>query len=268
MNSWQSLDDELDAWRACDRQATLWWRDDDACRESAALTRMLEIAQAAEVPLALATIPALLEPSLLAAVGATEVATIVQHGYAHRNHAPPGARNWELGADRPVGLTVTELAQGRAALEKSFASRFVPVLVPPWNRIDAEVIAQLPSAGFLGLSTFGPRAAPFPIPGLAQCNAHIDLIAWRRDRAFIGVASAIDRIVEHLRMRREGSVDPLEPTGMLTHHLDLGDAAWQFMADLLPRTRAHGALWLDVDAVFGGGWGTLGAARLPSEREQ
>ena len=144
MTSWKQLDDELDAWRACDRRATLWWRDDDACRDSAALRRLLEIAHEAEVPVALATIPALLEPSLVAAVAGTGVATIVQHGFAHLNHAPPGARNWELGAHRPVELTVGELTQGRAALEKSCGSRFVPVLVPPWNRIDADVIARLP----------------------------------------------------------------------------------------------------------------------------
>ena len=268
MSSWQPLEDELDAWHACGRQATLWWRDDDACRDSDALGRLLEIAHAAEVPVALATIPALLEPSLVAAVARTGVATIVQHGYAHLNHAPPGARNWELGAHRPVALTIDELTQGRAALENAFGSRFSPVLVPPWNRIGADVIAGLPAAGFRGLSTFGPRAALCPIPELVQCNTHIDLIAWRRDRAFIGVAAAINRVVEHLRARREGSVDPLEPTGILSHHLDLGDAAWQFIADLLPRLRAHGALWLDVDAVFGGRWDTLGAARLPSQREQ
>jgi len=84
-----------------------------------------------------------------------------------------------------------------------------------------------------------------------QCNAHVDLIAWRRDRAFIGAEAAIDRLVAHLRSRREGAVDAAEATGILTHHLDLDAAAWQFLADLFARTRRHGgAKWLDVDAVF------------------
>ena len=252
MSCWRRLDEELDAWSACGRQAMLWWRDDDACRDSAALTRLIDIAQAAGVPVALAAIPAVLEPSLIAAVARASVATVVQHGYAHFNHAPPGARSWELGAHRPVALTLAELAVGFGDLQRSFGERFAPVLVPPWNRIDAAVIAELSAAGFRGLSTFGPRATPSPTPGLLQCNTHVDIIAWRRDRAFIGIAAAIDRTVEHLRSRREGNgnVDPQEPTGLLTHHLDLGDAAWQFLADFLPRTRAHGALWLDVDAVF------------------
>ena len=251
MSVWETLDAELEQWRAGDRPATLWWRDDDACRDTAALGRMFAIAETEEVPVTLATIPALLEPSLVAAVAKTRFVGIVQHGYAHRNYAPPGARNWELGAHRPMALIVTELAEGRAALATHFGSRFLPVIVPPWNRIDAEGVAQLPSAGFLGLSSFAPRGVACPVPGIEQVNAHVDLIAWKRGRAFIGVASAINRIVEHLRMRREGSVDPAEPTGLLTHHLDLGPDAWQFVADLVPRTRAHGARWLDVNAVFG-----------------
>jgi len=153
-----------------------------------------------------------------------------------------------------VAQAVAELAQGRAGLERSFGPGFTPVLVPPWNRIDPQVIERLPDAGFLGLSTFGARAALHPLPGLVQCNAHVDLIAWRRERAFIGVEAAIDRLVLHLKARREGAVDPAEPTGMLTHHLDLDAAAWQFLAELFSHTREHGAaVWLDVDAIFGTG---------------
>jgi hypothetical protein len=251
VRAWQRLDAELDAWRASGRRVDLWCRDDDACRDSPALRQLLEIAQGAGIPVALAVIPALAEPGLVAAVAQARFATVVQHGYAHRNHAPPGARNWELGTHRPVAQTLAELATGRASLERSFGSRFRPVLVPPWNRIDPQVIARLPEAGLVGLSTFGPRAAVHPIPGLVQCNAHLDLISWRRERAFIGVEAAIERLVAHLESRRAGAVDVAETTGILTHHLDLDAAAWQFLADLVARTRDHGAAtWLDVDAIF------------------
>ncbi len=252
MSAWQRLDAELDLWRAAGRRADLWCRDDDASRDSPALDRLLERARDAEIPVALAVIPALVEPGLVDAVAQARVATVVQHGYAHRNHAPPGARNWELGMHRPVTRTLAELAAGRASLESRFGRRFRPVLVPPWNRIDPLVVERLPDAGFAGISTFGPRAAAHPVSGLLQCNTHVDLIAWRRDRAFIGVAAAIDRLVAHLESRRQGAVDPAEPTGILTHHLDLDAAAWEFLADLFARTRDHGAAtWLDVDAVFG-----------------
>ena len=251
MSAWRPLDDELDAWRAAGRRATLWCRDDDASRESSALHRLLEIAHAAGVPVALAVIPAALERDLVEIVARSEVATVVQHGYAHRNYAPPPSRKWELGNHRPVGATLAELEQGLGALRRSFGRRFSPVLVPPWNRIDAGVVARLAEVGFQGLSCLGPRSAARPVPGIAQCNVHVDLIAWRRERAFVGVEAAVERLVEHLRARRGGSVDASEPSGVLTHHLDMSAAGWQFLADLMARTREHGAQWLDARAVFG-----------------
>ena len=251
MSAWQKLDDELDAWRAAGRRATLWCRDDDACRDSAALRRLLEIAHGAGVPVALAVIPAALEKSLVEAVTRSDIATVVQHGYAHRNYALPQSRKWELGSHRPVGTTLAELEQGLGALRLGFGERFSAVLVPPWNRIDAGVAARLVEAGFHGLSCLGPRSAARPVPGIAQCNVHVDLIAWRRERAFIGVDAAVERLAEHLRARREGSVDASEPSGILTHHLNMSAAGWRFLADLMARTRERGALWLDARAAFG-----------------
>jgi len=255
VTSWQRLERELDAWRDEHRRPTLWCRDDDACGDTPALRRLLQIAHAADIPVALAVIPAALEPGLVDALEASSrTATVVQHGYAHRNHAPPGARNWELGAHRPVAAIVAEIELGRIRLQQSFGTRYSPVLVPPWNRIDPELIAHLPDMGMQGLSVFGPRPAPCAVPGIVQCNTHVDLVDWRRDRAFIGVDRAIDRLVGHLQARRDGSVDAAEPSGILTHHLVLDDAAWQFLADLAERTRAHGAAeWLDVRAAFGAG---------------
>ena len=86
-----------------------------------------------------------------------------------------------------------------------------------------------------------------------QCNTHVDLIAWRRDRAFIGVEAAVDRLVAHLAARRAGTVEPEEPTGILTHHLDFDAAPWPFLAELFARTREHGAAtWVDVGTAFAG----------------
>lgn len=258
-NGWQRLARELDAWRDSGRRATLWCRDDDACRDSAALRRLLGIARDMQIPVALAAIPAALEASLADAVTASELATVVQHGYAHRNQAPAGARKWELGAHRPVSAIVAELDEGRAVLARVFGERFAPVLVPPWNRIAPEVVRQLPDAGFRGLSTFGPRPGTHPAPGLLQCNTHVDLIAWRSGRVFVGEDRATERLVEHLKARREGAADPAEPSGLLAHHLDLDEAGWRFLADLMARTRGHAAAeWLDVRAAF-----DLGGARAP-----
>jgi len=157
-----------------------------------------------------------------------------------------------LSAHRPLLESVTELTRGRVCLARDFGPRFAAVLVPPWNRIDPDVVTRLPDAGFSGLSTFGPRSSPHPTSGISQSNTHVDLVAWRRGRGFIGVDAAIDRLVGHLQARRRASADAAEPTGILTHHLDLSDAAWEFLAELIKRTRVHGATaWLDVHQVFG-----------------
>ncbi|MEO5772360.1 MAG: hypothetical protein ABIQ29_09865, partial [Burkholderiaceae bacterium] len=206
-----------------------------------------QLASTNEVPVAVAAIPAELDPSLVDAVARCAQVTVVQHGYAHRNHAPPGARKCELGVHRPSEVVIAELAIGMEILERAFAERFSALLVPPWNRIDAAVTAQLPTARLHGLSTFGSRSAVQPVPGIVQCNTHVDLIAWRKDRAFIGADAAIDQLVGHLSARREGGVDAGEPTGILTHHLNFEPAAWEFLALLVARTRQHeAAIWLDV----------------------
>ena len=244
---WQRLDAELRAWRDARRTATLWLRDDDAGSDSPALRRLLRIAQTYRVPVCVAAIPDDADRSLVEAIHRTPQADVAQHGYAHRNHAPAGARSAELGAERDLQVRLDELRLGNERLRELFAARLVPVLVPPWNRIGDDLLPHLARAGFVGLSRFGPRGAAEAAPGLTEVNAHVDPIAWRRDAAFVGDASAIDRLVTHLRDRREGRCDADEPTGVLTHHLALPDAAWRFLDALLARTRAHPAVeWCSV----------------------
>jgi hypothetical protein len=250
MSTWQALDAELALWRTLGRQPTFWCRDDDASRDSPPLQQLLEIAERAALPIALATIPAALERSLVAAAAHSRFATVIQHGYAHRNHAPPAERKMELGPHRNAEAAVVELVRGADTLMRGFAHRFVAVLVPPWNRIADSIVAKLPAAGFCGLSTLGPRKTRWPAQGLMQCNTHVDLIAWRHDRAFIGVDAAIDRTVAHLQALRKGDADADEPTGILTHHLDMSAPGWDFLVELVARTREQGAAWIDVRAAF------------------
>jgi peptidoglycan/xylan/chitin deacetylase (PgdA/CDA1 family) len=251
MSHWADLDRELDAWRAAGRQVTLWFRDDDATRDTPALRTLMNIAHTHAVPVALAVIPAGLAGGLVDAVRAAAQVTVLQHGYAHRNHASPSERSCELGAQRPVAEVVAELGAGREALARAFGDDFRPVLVPPWNRIGDDVVEALPRAGFRGLSTFAPRAVAHPVPGVVQCNTHVDLVAWRSGRTFVGASRAIERTIGHLAARREGRVDASEATGILTHHLDLGNEAWTFLDELFARTRAHGAAaWLSADRLF------------------
>lgn len=250
--SWSRLDAELDRWTAAGRRATLWLRDDDACRSTPALSRLLSICEASGVPVALAAIPALIDRTLVDAVAAASTCTLLQHGFAHRNHAPTGERGSELGEHRPVDDCLAELADGLERMRVAGGGRFVPVLVPPWNRIAPAVVLRLAGIGLRGLSTFGPRSTAAAAPGLTRCNAHVDLIAWRRGRQFIGDEAAVLRLVAHLEARREHVADEAEPTGILTHHLDLDAAAWRFLDELFDRTRRHAAAdWVDAATAFG-----------------
>ena len=250
--TFESLRAELDRWSALGRRATFWWRDDDAAADTPALRRLASYADSHDAPLGLAVIPAKLADDAARVIAACRTCAVLQHGYAHRNHAPPVEKRCELGAHRALHDVADELSRGRRALQATFGAKFVPVLVPPWNRIAADVVSALPALGYRGLSTFGPRRTRTPLPGLVQCNTHVDVIAWRDGRSFVGDDDAAALLAGHLESRRESHVDPDEPTGLLTHHFDFDDAAWRFVERLLAFTRVHAAVeWVAPSVAFG-----------------
>jgi len=249
--TWEALDHELDRWVERGRPATLWWRDDDAAAMTPQLAILLDLAARHTVPVALAAIPAAAQASLVDAVADAPTCTVVQHGYAHRNHAPAGERSRELGGARTAAEVGRELQAGADRLRALFGDRFRPVVVPPWNRIDPAVVPLLPALGYAGLSTFGARASREPQPGLVQVNAHVDPIGWRTDRAFVGTAACVERVVAHLAQRRTGAADPAEATGLLTHHLVFDAAAWRCVDELFARTARHpAARWIGAREAF------------------
>ncbi len=247
--AWVALAGELDAWLHQGCQVSFWWRDDDAGRSDPAFERLVALAADLALPLGLAVVPAWLTPEVAEAIRSLPASVVVlQHGFAHVNHETeiqPGehkVRPTEYGTARPVHVALKELAQGGACLRAAFESRFLPVLVPPWNRIGSAVVASLPRAGYRSLSAFGPRAAAEPAPGLLQVNCHADPIHWRGGKRFAGVGATLERLRAHLAARREGRADPGEPTGILTHHRDLDPVCWAFLEELLDRLRTHPAV--------------------------
>ena len=251
MTGWDGLERELDAWAKEGRRATLWWRDDDAIEPTPALARLLALSRDHLVPLAIAVIPARALPALAAVLLGHPTVTPVQHGYAHQNHEAAGAKGSELGAARPLAARERELGLGRRRMGRLFGAAALAVLVPPWNRIDPALIACLPRLGFRGLSTYGPRAAAEPAPGLIQVNTHLDIIDWRGSRSFVGEEKALGQLSAHLRARRMRSVDPTEPTGLLTHHLAHDAGAWDFVTALLTRIACHrAARWMAPSEAF------------------
>ena len=251
MSDWARLEDELDIWAGQGRQATFWWRDDDAVEPSAKLDRLLGLAQTRDLPIALAVIPARAAFALGQRLAGLPNVAVLQHGYAHRNHAPATEKKSELAGARPIRDMCDELLRGRSAMAARFAGQALPVLVPPWNRVAPELILRLPEIGFRGLSTHLARPARSAAPGLIQVNCHADLMHWKEPRGFLGTAQSIELIVGHLMARRQGRSDPDEPTGILTHHLVHDVPLWDFLEDLLALLDAHPAAhFMTADACF------------------
>lgn len=245
---WRPLLGELDRWAAMGRQARFWLRDDDAVEPSPALDRLLALAGGAAIPLTLAVIPARTGADLAARLDGAAQVGVALHGWSHENHAGPGEKSQELGPHRPAATVLAQLRAGRERLARLHGARFLPLLVPPWNRIDPALVPRLGEAGLSALSVFGPEQGG-PVP---QANCHVDLIDWRGSRGGREAAALVADIVARLRDGggAAGSV------GVLGHHLVHDEPAWAFLAELVDRTAGHPACrWTSVTEVLAAGPG-------------
>ena len=240
--SWASLDRELRHWGRAERSARLWWRDDDARGTTPALARLIALSTAHDAPLLLAVTPDG-DAAGLAATTQTGRVFLAQHGTDHRDRGVVEA--CQFAPDDSVETIVAALREGRARLER--LTGFLPVYVPPWNRLSGAQIAALPHAGFLGVSAAGPS-----LEGpdeLQRIDIHLDILRWGPPR-FRGTASALRRLKRALRRRRLACAWN-EPVGVLTHHLDHDEAAWTFLERLLLRLRLHPAInWVSPAVLF------------------
>ncbi|MEO1248339.1 MAG: hypothetical protein AAFW76_00735 [Pseudomonadota bacterium] len=247
---WIDLFAELDRWQRENRTARFWWRDDDAQRVTTPLAQLVELSGLHGIPLLLAVIPEGSEPDLASHIAASGApVTVAQHGIAHRNNAPEGEKKTEL-HDRMLDNPefVGALKDGRHHLADLFGPAFLPVMVPPWNRIGPGIAGKLGGWDYAGLSVDGP---PRPEAGtLAQVNTHLDLIDWRADKAFIGPDRALTALIDHLAHRRETPADG-SAIGLLTHHLDHGRPLWAFLSQLFGLLGGHPAVqWADPSDLF------------------
>jgi hypothetical protein len=255
VNPMDQLMAELDQWNFSGEEATFWWRDDDARSNGECLERLLALACRYDVPAALAVIPKFADDSLQSKIADQTRLSVLQHGFAHINYASDDEKKQELGVHRSLEAIHSDLSTGFSRLGAMFQDRFIPVLVPPWNRIDSSVIPGLAATGLIGLSCDGPRRQPEPADNIWQINTHADIIDWKRDKQFIGQQQVIDRLVSHLCGKREGRFDAAEPTGILTHHLVHDEDCWQFLDDLFAAMDDHPAVtWLSAARVFQSAW--------------
>ncbi|WP_310619564.1 polysaccharide deacetylase family protein [Flexibacterium corallicola] len=241
-----ALETHLDWFAARGQQVRLWWRDDDACTKTDKLDRLLGLSQRYRMPLALAVIPSRLDKSLVQSLKGNKHVRVFQHGWDHKSYqrSLKGSKAAEFGSRRDLHDALLCLSHGRALLHFSFGSQFLPVLVPPWNRISPQIARTLPEVGLDGLSTFNWVNTL----GADQVQCHVDIIKWKKSQAFIGWHAAQKRFDLQLSRRR---TNPLEPLGLLTHHLSHDDICFDFIQAFLSLTNRHkGACWPSFQELF------------------
>ncbi|WP_288429266.1 polysaccharide deacetylase family protein [uncultured Agrobacterium sp.] len=218
------------------RVADLWLRDDDATEPTPALDRLLALSQTYAVPMTLAVIPEPTNEALAKKLSGTTDIDIAVHGWAHKNHAEPDEKKRELGLHRGKDIVLRELEAGFSKLRELHPSRFVPMLVPPWNRIDQGIIDGLNDIGFTALSVYGPEKES-PIRLL---NTHIDVIDWRGTRGGRDHDLLFAETAERVSVAQPSG----RTIGILTHHLDHDEAVWNFLDRLFSLTANHpGCRW-------------------------
>lgn len=233
----------------------MWWRDDDAVAPTDTLARLLDAAAAVGVAPVLAIIPADLDDGLPAWLARWPGVRAAPHGWSHANHAPPTDKKAELGAHRPLETVLADVAKGWARVSAAFGGQALPLAVPPWNRFHPDLPHRLPEVRLAALSAYGGR--PFGASA-ARVDTHVDLIAWKAGRGFVGEAAAVDAAVAALEAARTGG--KTEPIGILTHHLVEVEAAAAFLTSLVPRIEWAGGVFLDGDGVLAAAAAMRGAA--------
>jgi len=224
--------------RAADegRRVAFWWRDDDAVDVGPRLGRLLSLAEANGAPLALAVVPEPATDRLLHACEEHGVA-VLQHGVRHANHQREG-RAAELGDARALAEIVASCVAARRRL--AGCAVFSPVMVPPWNRMRADLASALAGAGYRGLSLFGRDPADGPP---RRVDTHLDPVAWRTDRGLLAPRA--------LAAAMRGALAAQGPVGLLTHHAVHDEATEAFVASFVTLVSRHpAAAWADADELF------------------
>lgn len=206
---------------------------------------MLDLAKQYSAPVHLAVIPNSLQDSL--AIIKTEQYSsdcfVLQHGFDHQSYARAEQRKIELGGTQVtlklLPNLLANLTAGHRLLTTQFDEQYLPILVPPWNRIDPLVESHLADLGYQQLSVLASKKLP---ETNFHLNVHIDIIDWKL-RGFAGEEQVLTKIISCLTAQRlqldtqetrlnqhSTPFDSLiKPLGLMTHHLDHDIECWNFL---------------------------------------
>lgn len=239
---WKPLDDALAALASRETPLAIWWRDDDTTAMSPELRRLFALREKHAVPVALSVIPNESDKLLADALPADGVDVLV-HGFAHENHAPPAERKAEFGPHRPLATMLDELDHALAIIRKRFPRHFLPVFVPPWNRMDKKLIGELAPIGYTGLSRLGPRQRH---DKFVEINAHVEVTDWKKRET-----QTHERFASLLAKSLRACAITGEPLGIVSHHRVHDDRAFALLDELFAKLRGAGPLaWPSAREMF------------------
>jgi hypothetical protein len=211
---------------------TLFFRDDDAGWDMPRLDALLGIFAEQDCPIDLAVIPAALTEDLASALNQWRRRHIGirlhQHGYAHFNHEPEGARKCEFGTSRPLERQCADILIGRERLSAMLGT-VDPIFTPPWNRCQPETIARLAALGFKAFSDDGK--AEQAANGLAHVPVDLD---WDRARNSGQQLHALETLIASSRIT----------AGIMLHHATMSSAALAELSQVIGHIRPHPGLHL------------------------
>jgi len=230
----------LDEAGAAGRTVAFWWRDDDLETETAALAPFLDAVGGAGIDPARAAVPGGLDEGAVARVRTMPCARLLPHGWRHANHGGAEAKKSEYGPERPVEIRLDEIRRSWARLSTLAGDRALPIFVPPWNRVAADLADRLGETGLMALSTY--RGRPGSDDG--RLDTHVDLIDWRNGRRPLAAAQVVDLIVQRMAW-------VAGPIGLLSHHLVTPGAAWADWAPVWSLIAEHpAARWVSPEQAL------------------
>ncbi|WP_068087614.1 DUF2334 domain-containing protein [Polycladidibacter stylochi] len=256
---------ELDWFKARGRCISFWWRDDDCIRVTTALRRLLHIQERHSTPLALAVVPYAFhqetieqQSKLIDCLRQHKGVNVFGHGFSHRPTVMEQTSltqinrlgrvvepvKAEFGSLCELATGLQMIAQGFEIMRGSFNGLFMPVFVPPWNRLDPKFWRSMSKCGYKALSSYAFTKKFSP----EQVQTHLDIIHWRGDKEFCGYDALIHQLGLQFARRRAGSDEPI---GILSHHLVQDDRGFEFLDFFIECCHHHcAANFPQLDVLF------------------